>query len=309
MWELTAVSALGLAAIGVGMAARLERDPERRMPPWARVATTAGALAIALIQVPGLVSEARTRDSGEALAAGHVDEARELASEAIDAAPWAASPYENRAAVEARDADYDAARADVSEAIDREPDNWRHRLALVQVELADGRRADAEAAFRDLLDLSLTSEVPYKDATALGRDPAIRAATRDGCLAYRFGSCGYGEPRPSAPVQPRCLESDAAAAAIRDVRGVALANLQVVRVPVLNADPIFYAAGEANGTLTTWALDLRAYRTGIGNVVPLDDAARAATTLGPPVDPAVFDLSASDDGAVDARACVHRSTG
>jgi hypothetical protein len=175
--------------------------------------------------------------------------------------------------------------------------------------LADGRRADAEVAFRDLLDLSLTSEVPYTDATALGRDPAISAATRDGCLAYRFGSCGYGEPRPPAPSEPRCLQSDTAMAAIRDIRGVEVANLQVVKVPVLNADPIFYAAGEANGTLTTWALDLRAFRMGVGNVVPLDEAAQAATTLGPPIDPAVFDLSATDDGAVDARACVQRPAG
>jgi O-antigen ligase len=48
MWELTAVAVLGLAAIGVGMAARVERDPQRRMAPRARIATTVGALTIAL---------------------------------------------------------------------------------------------------------------------------------------------------------------------------------------------------------------------------------------------------------------------
>jgi hypothetical protein len=309
MWELTAVAVLGLAAIGVGMAARVERDPKRRMPPRARVATAAGALAIALVQVPGLVSTARTRDAGEALAAGRVEEARELASEAIDAQPWAATPYENRAAIEATDGDYDAARADVNEAIDREPDNWRHRLALVQVDLVDGRRDAARAAFADLLDLSLTSEVPYKSATALARDPAIRAATEEGCLAYRFGSCGYGEPRPSEPSAPRCLRSDTVAAAIRDVRGVELTDLRVVKVPVPNAEPIFYVAGNANGTVTTWAIDLRAYRTGVGDVVPLDEAAQGATTLGPPFDPAVFGLSPSDGGARDARSCVQRLGG
>jgi hypothetical protein len=305
MWELTALSVLGIGAIGIGMAARVERDPKRRMAPRARIAATVVALGIALIQIPGLVSTARIRESGEALADGHVSEARALAGEAIDAEPWGATGYEARAAAEVEGGDYDAARADVERAIDKEPSNWRHRLALVQIELAAGHEGAARAAFGDLAEISLPSEVPYESVTAMARDPLVRQTTRVGCLAYRFGTCGYGRVRESRPThsQPRCIESDNALAAIRDVRGVQLTALRVVKVPVLNADPIIYAAGYADGTLTTWAVDPKAYRTGFGAVIPLDDAARQAMTLGTPIDPALFSLSPADEGAVAARSC------
>ena len=300
MWEETAVTVLAVASMGAMLAASSERTGKRyALRPGVRPLLAIVAIAAALSQIPALVSTARVRDSAEALSEQRLADARELADDAIEAQPWAATPYASRAAVEARSGDFDSARADIQEAIDREPDNWRHRLALAQIELAEGRPDAARAAFADLRDLSLTSAVPHRSASALARDPAIRMAAKRGCLAFRFGACGVQARATPA----RCLPPGGAYAAIRDVRGPEVESIQVVKVPILNSDPVYYVAGEVDGASTTWALDSSAYRTGLGAVIPLNEAARRTSTLGRPVDPSAFGLSPSDEGAAEASAC------
>jgi hypothetical protein len=304
MWEETAVTVLGLGALAVVLASRSERTGRRHVPSRGkRIALVAFALVAGFSQIPLLVSTARTRESAEALAAGHTSDARQLASEAIDAEPWATTPYAARAAVEVEGGDYRAARTDISEAIDREPENWRHRMALVQIELADGRRSAAARAFAEMRVLSLTSGIPYQTITAMARDAVLRQETRNGCLAYRTGACGFA----TSPPGPRCLDGDTAAAAIREVRGPELSSSMAVRViPAPNAEPVYYVAGEVGGRMTTWAVDVPAYRSGFGDVVPLNDAAAGVTTLGPPFDPEAFGLSPSDKGARAATNCLER---
>jgi tetratricopeptide (TPR) repeat protein len=146
MWELTAVTTLGLAAAAVAAAG----SSSRRRSPLAmpvRTAVVVVCLAATVIQVPGLVSTARTRESETTLDAGDLSGARELADEAIEAQPWAAEPYVQRATVAEAQGDLAAARDDLHEAIERQPTDWRPHILLAQVELQLDDIPAARAAF------------------------------------------------------------------------------------------------------------------------------------------------------------------
>jgi Flp pilus assembly protein TadD len=54
--------------------------------------------------------------------------------------PGAAAPYAMRATVLERSGDLAAASTDARDAIDREPDNWRHHLLLARIEAERGHR-------------------------------------------------------------------------------------------------------------------------------------------------------------------------
>ncbi|MGI9020269.1 MAG: O-antigen ligase family protein [Solirubrobacterales bacterium] len=156
IWESTAVAVLGLAVAvvaGSGAARSVRRHAggggSRRGglagPP--RAALVAVALAGTAVQVPGLVAASRIEASKGALVAGHLADASELAGEAVTAEPWAASPYAQRAEVEITRGDYDAARDQLVEAVERERENFRHWLALASVEAELGHAVAARGAF------------------------------------------------------------------------------------------------------------------------------------------------------------------
>lgn len=190
MWELTAVTALGLCAIGTVIAAGAERMRSRRFSPYLRAGAIVLALVFAALQVPGLISTSRERESTDALVAGDIGRALELADDGIAAEPWSATAHLQRAAVNAAGERLKEARADVRKAIDRDPEGWRPWLALVQIELARGDDAAAERAFERLEQFSLLSAVPYASLTHLKADARVSESAGRGCLAYTIGSCG-----------------------------------------------------------------------------------------------------------------------
>ena len=152
MWELGAVGSLAIGGVAIAGAGGLERG-NRDLNPWLRSAAVVAALLVGAVQVPGLVSTERTRASQDELAQGHAQRARELADQAITAEDWAASPYSARAIASERLGDLAGAEKDVQQAIDREPDNWRHHLLLARIEAEQGdaraTRAQLGAARRD----------------------------------------------------------------------------------------------------------------------------------------------------------------
>ncbi|HEX2127847.1 MAG TPA: hypothetical protein VHF58_01370, partial [Solirubrobacterales bacterium] len=147
------------------------------------------AVLAAASQVPGLVSTARERESTDALAGGDLARAQELADDAIDAEPWSATAYLQRAAVEVADGRLGDARSDVREAIERDPEAWRPWFALVQVDLARGNEASAERAFSKLRRYSLTSTTPYISVSFMEDDSTLSDSFADGCLARTIGNC------------------------------------------------------------------------------------------------------------------------
>ena len=147
MWELTAVTVLGLGAAAIAAAAASGR--RGRLSPFVRAGLVAACVIAAVAQIPGLVSTARTRESESVQARGELARASELADQAIDAEPWASEPYVQRASVAEAQGDLDRARDDLLEAIDREPTNWRPTILLAQVELQRGDLPAARSAFAD----------------------------------------------------------------------------------------------------------------------------------------------------------------
>jgi O-antigen ligase len=145
MWELGAVGTLAIGGAAVAGAGGLERAGSRQPGPWLRLGLTVGALILAVVQIPGLVSTQRMRDSESDLESGQVAAALDAANDAIDAEPWAASPYATRALALERDGDLAAAAADANDAIDRAPEDWRNHLLLARLEAERGRRREALA--------------------------------------------------------------------------------------------------------------------------------------------------------------------
>ncbi len=145
MWELGAVGTLAIGGMAVAGAGGLERAGARQPGRWLRLALTIGALLVAAVQVPGLVSTQRMRQSQSDLDRGEISAAVDAAGQAIDAEPWAASPYATRALALERSGDLDAAAADASDAIERGPNDWRSHLLLARLDAERGRRTEALA--------------------------------------------------------------------------------------------------------------------------------------------------------------------
>jgi tetratricopeptide (TPR) repeat protein len=156
LWESTAVALLALGCAGVLVAARDEPRSSRSRRKAARIRYALASLAIAagVAIVPGIVATERVRASFSQLAIGDPSEAFETADEAVSSAPWLASTYATRALVELRSMDFDAARTDALDAIDREPTDWRHRVLLAVVEEAAGNQPASEAALDEAMSLN-----------------------------------------------------------------------------------------------------------------------------------------------------------
>jgi hypothetical protein len=145
IWESTAVGMLGVAAAAVAAASMAE---PRVRPPRALLrapVVVIGIIAL-LIQLPSLASTNLTRKSQKQFNANQTAAALASANDAIQAEPWAASPYVQRALVEESMDQLTAARGDLLRAQRREPLNWRQPLLLARV---DAERGDADAALAD----------------------------------------------------------------------------------------------------------------------------------------------------------------
>jgi O-antigen ligase len=159
IWELGAIGTLAIGGIAVAAAGGFERYGAAPLRPLLRVGLVVLALAAAISQIPGLVSTERIRASEAKLAAGDLDRARTLADDAIDAEPWAGSPYAARALALESAGDLAGARSDAQDAIDRDPYNWRQYLLLARIDARRGDRRGVEAQLSEARRLAPRS--PY----------------------------------------------------------------------------------------------------------------------------------------------------
>jgi len=144
MWETTAVTVLAILCGTV--AAGPLAEPAVRPSRVARGIVPVIAVIAILVQVPGLVSISAVRDSQAAARRGDTAEARAHAQDAVEAQPWAATPYVQRGLLEESAGQLDAAATDLRRATRRESTNWRPWLLLARVEAEQG---DVRAALRD----------------------------------------------------------------------------------------------------------------------------------------------------------------
>jgi len=161
MWESTTVTLLGLLAIGVA-AASVSAPAVRTLRVPGRIAFAVACLVALLVQLPGLSSTLRTRDSQREFSRGDNAAALSDATSAINAEPWAASPFAQRALVEEAQGNLAAARVDLLRAQHREPTNYRHPLILSRVEAELGNASAAVADFRRAV--SLRPKSPFVQA-------------------------------------------------------------------------------------------------------------------------------------------------
>jgi tetratricopeptide (TPR) repeat protein len=173
-WEVGAVALLGLLAAGIAVASGAE--PARGVAgdgpprvPWVRIAAVTVALAALAIQIPGLIATERLRSSQAAARDGDLEEAEELAADAVEAEPWGASPREQLALALEAQGDYESAEAAIREAMEREPTNWRLPLVLARVQARDGRRQAAKRTFLRYGDLRPLSGY-YNPFGPIGRE-------------------------------------------------------------------------------------------------------------------------------------------
>jgi tetratricopeptide (TPR) repeat protein len=145
MWELTAVSVLGLVCLGLlagpatAVAPRL-RPIERPVGPTRPSLVMAGAILVVggwlviCTQAIVLLTALELRNSREAASSGDLVGALRDARGARSLQPWAATPYLQTALVEEQAGATDAAARSIREAIERNPSDWRLWLIAARIE-------------------------------------------------------------------------------------------------------------------------------------------------------------------------------
>ena len=144
MWELTAVTLVGVCMLGL-LVAPAAPDGHRALPGLTRVVVAVAATAVVVAEAIVLLAGVEVSESQAAARAGRLGPARAHAVAATRLEPWAASPYLQLALVEEHAGDLAAARRSIEAAIRRDREDWRLWLAAARIE---SRLGDATAAAR-----------------------------------------------------------------------------------------------------------------------------------------------------------------
>jgi len=156
-WEIAAVGAIFFLAAGALVAARCGQLARARaeadgQPEGRRFGLTVAGLAVAWITALALIGPLlvdREIDASNAAAAdGQIESAIDHADTARSIEPWAATPYVQLGLLAESQGDYASAADRLSQAIDREEDNWQlyYLRARVERESGDGAAARADLA-------------------------------------------------------------------------------------------------------------------------------------------------------------------
>jgi tetratricopeptide (TPR) repeat protein len=156
-WEIPALGAVFCLAAGALAAARCEqlapgdgRRGERRF--GLAVAGLALAWISAIALIGPLLVDREIHASQDAYRAGNIASAVDHADTARSIEPWAASPYRQLGLIAESEGEYPLARERLSQAIDREGENWELYVLRSRVEAAAGdeqaSRADLDEARR-----------------------------------------------------------------------------------------------------------------------------------------------------------------
>ena len=167
IWELTAVSVVGVAALALltGPATApyaelrgLEPGESSAWPIRRRVALGAATAVVAWLfifaQAVPLLADREIVRSRAATEAGDLAEAEEAAGSARDIQPWAATPYLQLALVEEEAGALTRARMWIGEALDRDPRDWQLWLVSARLETKLGRATAADRSLRRAAELN-----------------------------------------------------------------------------------------------------------------------------------------------------------
>ena len=152
VWEIAAVSAVGIACLGLAIGAGGAALP--RVSRWVRLAAGAVALVLVTAQVLPLLSDLRIGDSQAAVRRGDTKAAIDAALSARDLAPWASSPYLQLALVSEQSGDLPAADRWIQQALRRDRLDWRLWLVASRIEAKAGRAKVARASLERAVELN-----------------------------------------------------------------------------------------------------------------------------------------------------------
>jgi hypothetical protein len=146
MWELTAIPFAALT-LG-GLAAAASSGPAPRVRLGYRVVGAGLAIVVVALTLPPMLATMRLSESARAVVASQPEQALEAANGAVQAEPWGARGYLQRALVLERYGALREAALDARRAGDREPTNWQVWLVLSRIEAERGQVRASLAAVR-----------------------------------------------------------------------------------------------------------------------------------------------------------------
>jgi len=148
MWELPAVTAVGLLALAlVTGPATAARSGVQKRYLLARLGFVGVALAVIVAQMIPLLAQTDIQRSRSAAGRGDLRLALADARDARGRQPWASSPHLQIALVEEQANDLPAAQRAIGAALDRDSSDWRLWLVAARI---DARAGDNAAASREL---------------------------------------------------------------------------------------------------------------------------------------------------------------
>jgi tetratricopeptide (TPR) repeat protein len=160
MWEMTVVSVVGVAVLGllVGRASVAETDGpsplRRRWDVAGRGALVVVGLAVIAAQAVSLLTDRELQASKSAAKRGDIAAAVGRANDARMIEPWAASPYLQLALVSEQAGDYGAAEDWISKAIAHDPTDWRIWYLSARFETKLGNVVEARSRLRRAIQLN-----------------------------------------------------------------------------------------------------------------------------------------------------------
>ena len=166
MWEVTAVSVVGLASLGLLVGRGTASDPPRQRSPRRagsrlalRIVPVVVALGVLFAEaVPALVN---TRIQSSQAAVSHGDNSTAykdaLAAHAIQ--PWVSSPYVQLALVDEQSGRLRAARAWIEGALARDPSSWTSWLVAARIDTKLGAISEARTSLHRARELNPRSPV------------------------------------------------------------------------------------------------------------------------------------------------------
>ncbi len=160
MWEMTVVSVVGIAMLGLvtsraSAPGPVEERPSRRRWLFAgRSALVVVGLAAVAAQAVSLLTDRELQASKSAADRGDLAAAVNRADNARKIEPWAASPYLQLALVSEQAGDYRTAEDWVSKAIERDPSDWQSWYLSARFETKLGNVAAAKSRLRHARELN-----------------------------------------------------------------------------------------------------------------------------------------------------------
>ena len=153
MWELTAVSAVAMFALGLLTGPATEPavsglqavETRRRVSPVIRIAVAAVAFGLIVAETIPLLANMEVRKSQDSVNSGDLVQALDQAESARSIQPWAAIPYLQLALVQELGGQIDEAHASIEHALENDQSDWRLWLVAARIQTKAGDIAAARA--------------------------------------------------------------------------------------------------------------------------------------------------------------------